>query len=114
MARVDIRQAMYRLICFYQVVPLPLLKALLFTGSTAFSLDQNTWLSLGQALDHLVQFWFSITDVRVGICTDPILRDGIKCAVVTQAGEIKKVHEVPCLGADGYKSALKYVYESVF
>ena len=60
------------------------------------------------------QFWFSITDVRVGICTDPILRDGIKCAVVIRAEEIKKVHEVPCLGADGYKSALKYVYESVF
>ena len=39
MARVDIRQAMYRLICFYQVVPLPLLKALLFAGSTAFSLE---------------------------------------------------------------------------
>ncbi|XP_039813167.1 uncharacterized protein LOC120676022 isoform X1 [Panicum virgatum] len=74
---------------------------------------QNTWLSLGQALDHLVQFWFSITDVRVGICTDPILRDGIKYTVVTRAEEIKKVHEVPCLGANGYKSALKYVYEYI-
>ncbi|XP_039813169.1 uncharacterized protein LOC120676022 isoform X2 [Panicum virgatum] len=83
------------------------------SGSTAFSLDQNTWLSLGQALDHLVQFWFSITDVRVGICTDPILRDGIKYTVVTRAEEIKKVHEVPCLGANGYKSALKYVYEYI-
>ena len=59
------------------------------------------------------QFWFSITDVRVGICTDPILRDGIKCAVVIRAKEIKKVHEVPCLGAVGYKSALKYVYEYI-
>ena len=28
------------------------------------------------------QFWFSITDVTVDICTDPILRDGIKCAVL--------------------------------
>jgi len=55
----------------------------------------------------------SITDVRVGICTDSILRDGIKCAVVARAEEIKKVHEVPCLGADGYKSALKYVYEYI-
>ena len=42
----------------------------------------------------------SITDVRVGICTDSILRDGIKCAVVIRAEEIKKVHEVPCLGVD--------------
>jgi len=41
------------------------------------------------------------------------LRDGIKCAVVTRAEEIKKVHEVPCLGVDGYKSALKYVYEYI-
>jgi len=55
----------------------------------------------------------SITDVRVGICTDSILRDGIKCAVVARAEEIKKVHEVPFLGADGYKSALKYVYEYI-
>jgi len=37
-------------------VPLPLLKALLFAGSTAFSLEQNTWLSLGQALDHLANY----------------------------------------------------------
>ena len=46
------------------------------------------------------QFWFSITDVRVGICTDPTLRDGIKCAVLDRAEVIKKVHEVPCLGVD--------------
>ena len=39
MARVGSRQAMYQLICLYQVVPLPLLKALLFAGSTAFSLE---------------------------------------------------------------------------
>jgi len=58
------------------------------------------------------QFWFSITDVRVGICTCPILCDGIKCVVVARAEEIK-VHEVPFLGADGYKSALKYVYEYI-
>ena len=56
MARVGSRQAMYQLICLYQVVPLPLLKALLFAGSTAFSLEQNTWLSLGQALDHLANY----------------------------------------------------------
>ena len=59
------------------------------------------------------QFWFSITNVIVGIYTDSILRDGIKCAVVARAEEIKKVHEVPFLGADGYKSALKYVYEYI-
>jgi len=58
------------------------------------------------------QFWFSITDVRVGICTCPILCDGIKCVVVARAEEIK-VHEVPFLGADGCKSALKYVYEYI-
>jgi len=51
------------------------------------------------------QFWFSITDIRVGISTDPILRDGIKCAVLARAEKIK--------GAKGYKSALKYVYEYV-
>ena len=56
------------------------------------------------------QFWFSITDARVGICAGPILCDGIKCVVVARAEEIKKVHEVLFLGADGYKSALKYVY----
>jgi len=33
--------------------------------------------------------------------------------VVARAEEIKKVHEVPFLGADGYKSALKYVYEYI-
>jgi len=43
----------------------------------------------------------------------PILCDGIKCVVVARAEEIKKVHEVPFLGADGYKSALKYVYEYI-
>ena len=48
MIRVGSRQAMYRLICLYQFVPLPLLKALLFAGSTAQSLEQNTWLSLQQ------------------------------------------------------------------
>ena len=46
------------------------------------------------------QFWFSITDVRVGICAGPIVCDGIKCVVVARAEEIKKVHEVPCLGVD--------------
>ena len=51
------------------------------------------------------QFWFSITDIRVGISTYPILRDGIKCAVLARAEKIK--------GAKGYKSALKYVYEYV-
>ena len=59
------------------------------------------------------QFWFSVINVRVGICTGHILRVGIKCTVVARAEEIKKVHEVPCLGADGYKSALKYVYEYI-
>ena len=43
------------------------------------------------------QFWFSITDVRVGICTDSILRDGIKCAVVAQAEELKKFHNLVVL-----------------
>ena len=59
------------------------------------------------------QFWFSITNVRVGIYTDSILRDGIKCAVVARTEEIKMVHEVPYLENDGYKSALKYVYEYI-
>ena len=59
------------------------------------------------------QFWFSIINVRVGISTDHILRVGIKCTVVARAEEIKKVHEVLCLGAHGYKSALKYVYEYI-
>ena len=51
------------------------------------------------------QFWFSITDIRVGISTYPILRDGIKCAVLARAEKIK--------GAKGYKSALKYVYKYI-
>jgi len=59
------------------------------------------------------QFWFSITNVIVGIYTDSILRDGIKCAVVARTEEIKMVHEVPYLENDGYKSALKYVYEYI-
>ena len=55
------------------------------------------------------QFWFSITDVRVGICAGPILCDGIKCVVVTPAEELKKFHEVPRLDAEGHKFALKCV-----
>jgi hypothetical protein len=41
---------------------------------------------------------------------DPVLRDGIKFAVVARAEELKKFHEIPCLGAEGHKSSLKYVY----
>jgi hypothetical protein len=49
--------------------------------------------------------------LRVGIQTHPVLRDGIKFAVVARAEELKKFHEVPHLGAKGHKSSLKYVYE---
>ena len=42
---------------------------------------------------------------------DPILHDGIKCAVVVRAKELKKIHEVLYLGAEDHISALKYVYE---
>ena len=65
MIRVGSRQAMYRLICLYQFVPLPLLKALLFAGSTAFSLEQNTWLSLGQALDHFANYKISLESMTL-------------------------------------------------
>jgi hypothetical protein len=44
------------------------------------------------------------------MCTDSVLRDGIKVAVVARAEELKKFHEVPRLGAEGHKSAMKYMY----
>jgi hypothetical protein len=45
------------------------------------------------------------------MCTDSVLRDGIKVAVVAQTEQLKKFHEVPRLGAEGHKSAMKYMYE---
>ena len=48
----------------------------------------------------------------VGICTYPISYD-IKCAVVTQAEDLKKFHEVPYLGGEGHISALKYTYKYI-
>ena len=67
-------------------------------------------------LDMLRHQWiyFSIADVRVGIRTDPVLRNGIKCVTINWVEELNKFHdEVPRLGAEGHKSALKYVYEYV-
>jgi hypothetical protein len=45
------------------------------------------------------------------MCMDLVLRDGIKVAVVARTEELKKFHEVPRLGAEGHKSAMKYMYE---
>jgi len=49
-----------------------------------------------------VRLIFFTANVRVGICTNPILRNGIKFAVVAWAEELKrteelKKNEVPCL-----------------
>ena len=56
-----------------------------------------------------LQLYFSIADVRVGIHTYHVFRDGIKCAVVARAEELKKFHEVPRLDAEGHKFVLKCV-----
>ena len=49
--------------------------------------------------------------VGIGIHTNPVLCDSIKCAVIAQVEELKKFHEEPRLGAKGHKCALKYMYE---
>ena len=49
--------------------------------------------------------------VYIFMITDPILRDSIKYAVVARAEELRKFHEVPRLGVEGHKFALKYVYK---
>lgn len=50
-------------------------------------------------------------DIRIAICADNVLRDGIKFAVVARTEELKKFCGVPRLDSKEGKSIVKYLYE---
>ena len=52
-----------------------------------------------------------VADVRIGIRTEPVLRDGIKFAVAAWGEELDKFCDVPRLDSKAHKFVVKYVYE---